>query len=201
MHEIRNPVQYEFGGKGGVSLESVGAGPLRTAYIATGTPQHDEQGRISSAVIVNAYYLGDSTWCYSYWYDGLAGNDFSLGPAVVGPGKLIDTNRYYVVFLDALGLWGASKPSDGLGLNFPQYTMFDMVQANYRLLKDELNISRVRLAEESARGIPGAAFASFESPLGHSRCSGLQTFSWAKWWPSSRKSDSWATDTNPCSRR
>ena len=34
---------------------------------------------------------------------------------MVGPGLVIDTNKYYVVFLDSLGLWGTSKPSEGLG--------------------------------------------------------------------------------------
>ena len=35
----------------------------------------------------------------------------------------------YRRFLDALGLWGASKPSGGLGLRFPPYSLFDCVQA------------------------------------------------------------------------
>ncbi len=50
---------------------------------------------------------------------------------VIGPGRPIDTDRYYVVMVDPLGTWGASKPSDGLGIKFPQYSYFDMVQANY----------------------------------------------------------------------
>ncbi len=146
-----NQSAFELGGEGGITLESLGQGPLRTAYIAVGTPERDGNGRISNAVIINSYYSGDSTWCYHYWYDGQAGNDFSLGP-VVGPGKLIDTDKYFVVFLDALGLWGASKPSDGLGMRFPQYTIFDTVQANYRLLRDELNIAKIRLATGVSMG-------------------------------------------------
>jgi len=71
---------------------------------------------------------------------------------VVGPGRIIDTDRYYVVFLDALGLWGASKPSDGLGMRFPRYTIFDCVQANYRLLTDALNVGRVKLATGLSMG-------------------------------------------------
>ena len=35
--------------------------------------------------------------------------------------------------VDPLGTWGASKPSDGLGIKFPQYSYYDMVQANYRM--------------------------------------------------------------------
>ncbi len=55
---------------------------------------------------------------YNNWYAGQAGNAFS-GGALVGPGLFFDTNRFYVIFLDALGLWGSSKPSDGLGRKFP----------------------------------------------------------------------------------
>lgn len=150
-YNIGHPHLFEFGGEGGTTLESVGAEPLRTSYIAEGTPERDSSGRITNAVIVNSYYGGDAALCYSFWYEGQAGNCFSTWP-VVGPGRIIDTNRFYVIFLDALGLWGASKPSDGLGLSFPRYNMFDCVQANYRLLRDELNVGSVRLATGVSMG-------------------------------------------------
>ncbi|HMK34814.1 MAG TPA: hypothetical protein VK463_07090 [Desulfomonilaceae bacterium] len=145
LYDIGNPEQYKFGGRDGITLESRDAGSLRTAYIAVGNPERDASGGITNAIIISPYYSGDSAWCYYYWHEAQEGNDFSLGP-VVGPGRLLDTNRFYVIFLDALGIWGASKPSDGLGIRFPPYTVFDCVQANYRLLKDELNVARVRLA-------------------------------------------------------
>ncbi len=150
-YEFGNESAYEFGGKGGVTLESLGAKPLRVAYIDVGTPKRDSSGKIINAVIINSYYSGDSTHMYNYWYDGQPWNRRSKG-AVVGPGKLIDTNKYYVIFLDALGLWGASKPSDGLGLKFPQYSYSDYVQANYRLLKDALGVAKVKLATGVSMG-------------------------------------------------
>lgn len=150
-YSIGEPTRYEFGGQGGTTLESLGAEPLRTSYIAVGTPERDSAGLITNAVIINSYYAGDAALCYSYWYEGQAGTFFSMWP-VVGPGRIIDTNRFYVIFLDALGLWGASKPSDGLGMRFPRYTMFDCVQANYRLLTDELHVGRVRLATGVSMG-------------------------------------------------
>jgi homoserine acetyltransferase len=150
-YEIGNEAAYESGGKGGVTLESLGHKPLQVAYIDVGTPQKDTNGKIINAVIISTYYSGDATFGYFYWYDGQKGNEFSQG-AVVGPGKLIDTNKFYVVFLDALGLWGASKPSDGLGLDFPRYSYFDYVQANYRLLKDKLGIGKVKLATGVSMG-------------------------------------------------
>lgn len=151
QYTLGDPAFYEFGGEGGVTLESLGKGPLRVAYIATGTAERNEKGEIINAVIISPYYSGDATFSYNFWYEGQAGNDFAKGP-VVGPGRLIDTNRFYVVFLDALGLWGASKPSDGLGMKFPHYNYMDYVQANYRLLKDELKVGKVKLATGVSMG-------------------------------------------------
>ena len=150
-YEFGNEAAYAFGGKGGVTLESLGRGPLRTAYIAVGTPQRNEEGKITNAVIISPYYSGDATFMYFFWHEGQKGNGFCRGP-VVGPGRLIDTDEYYVIFLDALGLWGASKPSDGLGMKFPRYSNLDYVQANYRLLKDELGVAKVKLATGVSMG-------------------------------------------------
>lgn len=150
-YEFGNEAAYEFGGKGGVTLESLGQKPLRTAYVAVGTPQRNKDGKIINAVVISLYYSGDSTFMYYFWYDGQGGNGYSKGP-VVGPGKLIDTNKYYVIFLDALGLWGASKPSDGLGMKFPRYSIMDCVQANYRLLKDKLGVAKIKLATGVSMG-------------------------------------------------
>jgi len=144
-YDMGKPSAFELGGVGGVTLESLGREPLRLSYIAVGAPERDKHGKIVNAVIISAYYSGDSAFMYSYWYDGQKGNAFAEGP-VVGPGKLIDTDKYYVIFLDALGLWGTSKPSDGLGMKFPRYSILDCVQANYRLLKDHLGVARVKRA-------------------------------------------------------
>ena len=150
-YDLKNESSFESGGADGVTLESLGRKPLRLSYIAVGTPKRDKNGKIVNAVIISTYYSGDSAFMYFFWYDGQKGNTFSKGP-VVGPGKLIDTDKYYVIFLDALGLWGASKPSDGLGMNFPRYSILDCVQANYRLLKDHLGISKVKLATGVSMG-------------------------------------------------
>jgi homoserine acetyltransferase len=150
-YDLSKEATFEFGGAGGVTLESLGRKPLRVSYIAVGTPRRDKDGKIVNAVIISPYYSGDAAFEYFFWYDGQKGNAFSEGP-VVGPGKLIDTDKYYVVFLDALGLWGASKPSDGLGMKFPRYSIFDCVQANYRLLKDHLGVAKVKLATGVSMG-------------------------------------------------
>lgn len=150
-YDVGNPASYENGGEGGVTLESLGAGPLRLAYIAVGTPKRNSKGEITNAVIVSAFYSGDAAISYFLWQQGQPGNAPS-GGAVVGPGELIDTNKHYVVYLDALGLWGTSKPSEGLGMRFPQYNFYDFVQANYRLLRDHLKIAKVQLATGISMG-------------------------------------------------
>jgi homoserine acetyltransferase len=161
------PEHWREGGEGGTTLESLGAGPMRLAYIAVGTPQRNARGEIINAVVINTFYSGDATFMYNTWFEGQAANAFS-GGAVVGPGRVIDTNRYYVVFLDALGLWGASKPSDGLGRKFPRYSYFDMVAANQRMLREHLNIAQVELVTGcSMGGTQSWVWGAMYSPSGY----------------------------------
>ena len=150
-YDLANPKAWENGGEGGTTLESLGAGPAKTAYIAVGTPKRNDKGEIINAIVISTFFSGDATSMYTSWYAGQSGNAFS-GGALVGPGLMFDTNRFYVVFLDGLGLWGASKPSDGLGRKFPVYSYYDMVQLNYRLLRDHLKIGQVVLATGVSMG-------------------------------------------------
>ncbi|MDN4999350.1 alpha/beta hydrolase [Bradyrhizobium sp. GCM10027634] len=148
-YDLNDPSKWENGGEGGVTLESLGAGKLRSAYIAVGTPRRNAAGEITNAVIINSYYSGDSTDMYEQWVKGAA---LSGGVPIIGPGRPIDTDRYYVVMVDPLGTWGASKPSDGLGIKFPQYSYYDMVQVNYRMLHDGLNIAHAALVTGVSMG-------------------------------------------------
>jgi len=148
-YDLDNPSKWVDGGEDGVTLESLGGGRLRTAYIAIGTPRKNDAGEITNAVVINSYYSGDSTDMYEQWVKGAK---LSGGVPIIGPGRPIDTDRYYVIMVDPLGTWGASKPSDGLGIKFPQYSYFDMVQANYRLLRDKLRVARVALVTGVSMG-------------------------------------------------
>ena len=150
-YDLDTPDAWANGAPDGVTLESLGSGPLKAAYIAVGTPQTGEDGKINNAIVISSYYSGDATSMYFNWFEDQGGNEFS-GGALIGPGLMFDTDRFYIVMTDALGLWGASKPSDGLGLQFPSYSYYDMVQANYRLLVDHLNIGHVVLATGVSMG-------------------------------------------------
>jgi pimeloyl-ACP methyl ester carboxylesterase len=153
-YDLSRPASWQ---EGGTTLESLGGKPARTAYIALGTPQRNARGEIVNAIVVNSYYSGDATAMYNNWVAGQAGNAFS-GGALVGPGLLFDTNRFYVIFVDALGLWGASKPSDGLGMKFPVYSYYDVVHLNYRLLRDHLKVAKVVLATGVSMGATQAYY-------------------------------------------
>src|SRR5258706_446605 len=148
-YDLADPSKWENGGDGGVTLESLGAGKLRTAYIAIGNARRNAAGEITNAVVINSYYSGDSTDMYEQW---VRGAPLSGGVPIIGPGRPINTDRYYVIMVDPLGTWGASKPSDGLGIKFPQYSYFDMVQANYRMLRDHLKVARVALVTGVSMG-------------------------------------------------
>jgi len=170
-YDVGNEASYEFGGEGGVTLESKGMPPLRMAYTAFGTPKRDSNGRITNAILIFPYFSADSTIFAGLWHDGsplLAA--FAEGNAVTGPNKILDTNKYYVIYLDALGLWGASKPSDGLGPDFPKYSMLDVAQASYRLLKDKIGVDQALLCTGASFG----AIQSFNMSMLHpNMCKGV----------------------------
>jgi homoserine O-acetyltransferase len=63
--------------------------------------------------------------------------------AHVGPGKAYDTDRYFVVTVDAIGGGESSQPADGLGPRFPDYTVLDMVRAQHDLLTRGLGLAHV----------------------------------------------------------
>ena len=63
-YDLDDPSSWESGGTGGVTLESLGEGPLRTACIAVGTPHRDAEGCIDNAVLFSPFYSGDAALMY-----------------------------------------------------------------------------------------------------------------------------------------
>ncbi len=68
-----------------------------------------------------------------------------FGGQLFGPGQPLDASRYFIILPDALGTGKSSKPSDGLRLRFPKYNYEDMVDAQYRLVKEHLGVRHLRL--------------------------------------------------------
>lgn len=69
-----------------------------------------------------------------------------------GPGQPLDASKYYLILPDAVGHGKSSKPSDGLRTKFPQYNYEDMVEAQYRLVREGLGIGHVRLVIGNSMG-------------------------------------------------
>jgi homoserine O-acetyltransferase/O-succinyltransferase len=98
---------------------------------------------------------------------GGAGNRMltpAFADALFGPGKPLDATRYFVILPDAIGTGASSKPSDGMRAAFPKYNYDDMVNAQYRLVREHLGISHVRMVMGNSMG-------------------GMQTWIWAQKYP------------------
>ena len=74
------------------------------------------------------------------WFGGISAHLEKL----VGPGKLIDSNKFCVIIVDALGNGISSSPSDYRNpFNFPVYSIYDMVKTQYILLTKKLGINHL----------------------------------------------------------
>jgi len=69
-----------------------------------------------------------------------------------GPGQPLDAAKYYIIIPDGIGHGASSKPSDGMKAAFPKYDYDDMVDAQYRLLKEGLGIKHLRLVIGNSMG-------------------------------------------------
>ncbi len=118
---------------------------VRIAYETWGRPAHDPDGAITNSVLVLHALTGDAHVSGPAapgqptpgWWDG-----------VLGAGRPLDTDRWFVVAANVLGgCQGSTGPSspapDGApwGSRFPEVTIRDQVAAEARLA-DELGIGR-----------------------------------------------------------
>jgi homoserine O-acetyltransferase/O-succinyltransferase len=69
-----------------------------------------------------------------------------------GPGQPLDASKYYIIIPDALGHGKSSKPSDGMKTAFPKYDYEDIVEAQYRLVREGLGIKHLRLVLGNSMG-------------------------------------------------
>ncbi len=69
-----------------------------------------------------------------------------------GPGQPLDAAKYYIIIPDGIGHGKSSKPSDGMKTAFPKYNYEDMVDAQYRLVKEGLGIKHLRLVIGNSMG-------------------------------------------------
>ncbi|CAE6422303.1 unnamed protein product [Rhizoctonia solani] len=90
----------------------------------------------------------------------------------VGPGKAIDTNRYFVICTNVLGgCYGSTGPSSPdpvragahYAAHFPLLSILDMVQAQYRLL-DHLGIHKLYASVGSSMGAMSSLATAWMHP-------------------------------------
>ena len=74
----------------------------------------------------------------------------------IGPGKTFDSDKYFIIGVDPIGSGTSSQPKDGLGVDFPKYSIRDMVRAQHELLTKHFGLTQ-------AFAIGGASMGSFQS--------------------------------------
>ena len=115
---------------------------LRINYTMLGQPHRNAQGEIDNAVMV-------------LHGTGGTGRQFlspQFADELYGRGQPLDISRYWIILPDGIGHGKSSKPSDGLHMRFPRYDYDDMVEAQFRLLRDGLGIRRMRLIMGTSMG-------------------------------------------------
>jgi homoserine O-acetyltransferase len=69
-----------------------------------------------------------------------------------GAGQPLDATKYFIIIPDGIGHGQSSKPSDGMKTAFPKYNYEDMVDAQYRLVKEGLGVKHLRLVTGNSMG-------------------------------------------------
>jgi homoserine O-acetyltransferase len=93
---------------------------------------------------------------------GTGGGRHAFDP-LIGPGKTFDTDKNFVITVDAIGGGGSSSPKDGLGQDFPRYTIRDMTAAQHALVTRGLELTTLRAVGGSSMG----SFVSLEWGVHH----------------------------------
>lgn len=115
---------------------------LKVHYRTYGTLERDTQGTVRNAVLVLHGTTGSGA---QFVRQEFAGELFE-------PGQPLDATRFFIVLPDGIGHGNSSKPSDGLHARFPRYGYRDMVEAQYRLLREALGVDHLRLVIGTSMG-------------------------------------------------
>lgn len=82
---------------------------------------------------------------FATWLSGTAEDLAALG--YIGPGKVADSSKYFIVAVDAFGNGVSSSPSNSKGqpgATFPRFTIRDLTTAQSRLVTRHLGLPRLQ---------------------------------------------------------
>jgi len=69
-----------------------------------------------------------------------------------GEGQPLDLNGYFIIMPDAIGHGESSKPSDELGVKFPQYQYSDIVAVQHAVIRNLFALDHLRLILGTSMG-------------------------------------------------
>ena len=115
---------------------------LRLHYRTLGKPERDAQGKTTNAILIMHGTTGSGA---QFIRPEFAGELF-------GKDQPLDATKFFVVLPDGIGHGKSSKPSDGMHAKFPRYGYIDMVEADYRLLTEGLDVDHARLVMGTSMG-------------------------------------------------
>ena len=115
---------------------------LRLHYLTLGRPARDTRGEVTNAVLILHGTGGSGRQFLAPQFAG----------ELYGTGAPLDTTRWYLVLPDGIGHGRSSKPSDGLHARFPAYGYDDMVEAQRRLLVEQLGVRHLKLVMGTSMG-------------------------------------------------
>lgn len=115
---------------------------LRIHYRTLGKAEKDAQGKTTNAVLIMHGTTGSGA---QFIRPEFAGELF-------GKDQPLDATKFFIVLPDGIGHGKSSKPSDGMHAKFPHYGYRDMVEAQFRLLKDGLGVNHARLVMGTSMG-------------------------------------------------
>jgi homoserine O-acetyltransferase len=125
---------------------------MRIHYRTLGSPERvppaadkiekDAQGKTTNAILIMHGTTGSGA---QFIRPEFAGELF-------GKDQPLDATKFFIILPDGIGHGKSSKPSDGMHAKFPAYGYIDMVEAQYRLLKDGLGVNHARLVMGTSMG-------------------------------------------------
>lgn len=179
MHSMNNLLRNS----GILCLLSLAGGNVRCQPVQTidpatkeGVQQYAEFGnfKLQNGAVIRDFKLGYRTLGKLngeksnavLWPTWLGGQTEDL-LQFIGPGKVVDSSKYFVVLVDAIGNGVSTSPSNSKTqrwMEFPEFTIRDMVESEHRLVTETFHLSHLHAVMGISMG-------------------GMQTFEWILAYP------------------